>query len=344
MKTRFLQLNRSPIPAGLRRVSRFVAGMLAVWSLLSNGQAPADTLYVASVNGNKVYRVSTNGTVAAFATINLLPEGLAFDANGRLYVANDGGNCINRVSTLGTVSVFVTNVVQPYGLAFDSKGNLYAASQSSPSGHIRKITPQGVVSSFGPALSAPYGLAVDAADNLYVSTGYGSIYKITPTGASGNFGFVNGATGLALDKAGDLFVADTSGNITRITPAGLSTTFATGLGSSLIGLAFDNAGNLYAASYISGLISKIAPDGAVTAFATVPGQPSFLAVFPPPRFDPGPVSISRADDQVVVSWVGNFVLQSATDAAGPYSDVAGATSPWTNAISTGDGAFFRLRN
>jgi sugar lactone lactonase YvrE len=72
-----------------------------------------DTLYISSVNGNKVYRVSSTGIVSAFATINLLPEGLAFGTNGLLYVANDGGNWINRVTTSGTPG-FVSGGVHPH--------------------------------------------------------------------------------------------------------------------------------------------------------------------------------------------------------------------------------------
>jgi streptogramin lyase len=273
-----------------------------------------------------------------------LPEGLAFGTNGVLYVGNDGANLINRVSTSGFVSVFATNTVQPYGVAFDSKGNLYAACQSSPAGRVRMITPQGVVTNFSPTITAPYGLAIDAGDNVFVTSSSGSIYKITPAGTSSTFSFVSGATGLAFDKQGNLFVAVTSGSVTRITPAGASSTFATGLGSSLVGLAFDNNGNLYVASYVSGVISKIAPDQTVTSFATVPGNPSFIAVFPPPKFDPGPISIARLGEEVVVTWAGNFVLQSAPAAAGAFADLPGATSPYTNAINSADAAFFRLRN
>ncbi len=338
---------RVSLPAGYAvklRLAKSICGAMALLALNRVQVAQADTLYVSSVNGNKVYRVATNGVVSPFATINLLPEGLAFGTNGVLYVGNDGGNSLNRVSTSGSVSVFATNVTQPYGLAFDTKGNLYAASQSSPAGRIRKITPQGVVTNWGPTISAPYGLAIDAGDNLFVSSGSGSIYRITPAGISSMFSFVNGATGLAFDQVGNLYVAASAGSVTRITPAGASSTFATGLGSSLVGLAFDNTGNLYAASYISGVISKIAPDQTVTTFATVPGNPSFLAIYPPLKFAPGLLSLNTVGEAVVVSWSGNFVLQSATDPAGPFSDLSGAASPFTNPVSGSGSGFFRLRN
>lgn len=300
-----------------------------------------DTLYVSSVNGNKVYRVFSDGTTNSFANISLLPEGLAFSRSGVLYVANDGANLVNRVGTSGTVSVFATNVAQPYGLAFDTKTNLYEASNSS--NRVRKITPQGAVTNFGPFITAPYGIAIDAADNVYVSSSSGFIYKIIPDGSSSPFAFVNGAAGLTFDRNGNLCVAASSGTIVAITPAGITSTFKTGLAASLIGLAFDNAGNLYAASYF-GTIYKITPDLTTTTFATVSGSPSFLAVYPVPKFNPGPISLTRTGDDVVVSWFGNFVLQSATDVTGPYADVLAATSPYTNAISSANAGFFRLRN
>ena len=324
------------------RSNDVVAFFLLCFLLLTALRVQGDILYVSSVNNNKIYRVFPDGSTNSFANIYLLPEGLAFSPSGVLYVANDGANLINRVNTLGGVGVFVTNVAQPYGLAFDSKTNLYAASNTSY--RVKKITPQGVVTNFGPIIGAPYGMAIDAGDNVYVTSNYGQIYKITPSGGSGVFGFVNGAVGLAFDQKGNLYVSASTGTITKITPAGAASTFMTGLSSSLVGLAFDNAGNLYAAEYISGAIYKIAPDQTLTRFATVPGNPSFIAVYPPPKFDPGPIGIAQIGDAVVVSWFGNFVLQSAPDMASQFSDVVGATSPYTNVISDSEMAFFRLRN
>ena len=47
----------------------------------------------------------------------------------------------------------------------------------------------------------------------------------------------------------------------------------------------------------------------------------------------------------VLSWTdatGFLALQSATNVAGPYRDIAGAISPYTNAIATGQ-TYFRLK-
>jgi hypothetical protein len=46
----------------------------------------------------------------------------------------------------------------------------------------------------------------------------------------------------------------------------------------------------------------------------------------------------------VLRWTGPFALQSATNVSGPYADVPGATSPYTNNNRAVPRQFFRLRN
>jgi hypothetical protein len=46
----------------------------------------------------------------------------------------------------------------------------------------------------------------------------------------------------------------------------------------------------------------------------------------------------------ILSWTGTSTLQSATNVAGPYLDVPGATSPYTNDSGALPQQFFRLRN
>ena len=60
--------------------------------------------------------------------------------------------------------------------------------------------------------------------------------------------------------------------------------------------------------------------------------------------NPGAISFSHAGNQVVLNWPGNFTLQNATNAAGPYADLPGpiVVGPYTNTTS-GNQQFFRLR-
>jgi hypothetical protein len=44
-----------------------------------------------------------------------------------------------------------------------------------------------------------------------------------------------------------------------------------------------------------------------------------------------------------MSWPSGWILQSATNVAGPYSDVTGATSPYSYNTTQAPQQFFRLR-
>ncbi|MGO8674702.1 MAG: immunoglobulin domain-containing protein [Limisphaerales bacterium] len=56
------------------------------------------------------------------------------------------------------------------------------------------------------------------------------------------------------------------------------------------------------------------------------------------------LAVARAGHNVVITWLGSFVLQSAASPAGPYQDVAGATSPYTMSPPLARSRFFRLRS
>src|SRR5579872_2306242 len=117
-----------------------------------------------------------------------------------------------------------------------------------------------------------------AAAQLYVSDfADGTIRQVTANGVVSTF--VSGLAdpvGLAFDHQGDLFVTDEDvvhgpgGSITitpqvvKITPAGTISLFAQRGGE---GLAFDDAGNLYVADNLQGIIYRITPDGAFHVFA-----------------------------------------------------------------------------
>ncbi len=55
------------------------------------------------------------------------------------------------------------------------------------------------------------------------------------------------------------------------------------------------------------------------------------------------LSAARSGNNIILTWSGGFILQSASEVSGPYSDVVGATSPYTVSMSAARG-FFRLRN
>jgi DNA-binding beta-propeller fold protein YncE len=140
-------------------------------------------------------------------------------------------------------------------LAFDSIGNLFAAEilevDNHDIGRVLKFNLRNHVSTVGSAAFFTFeGLATDIAGNAYVMatddrspTAAGTIYKFTPDGERIVFGSVPG------------------------TPDALQANW---------GLAFDSAGNLYAADGNAQTIYEFAPNGARTVFvgpsAFAPGE------------------------------------------------------------------------
>ena len=49
------------------------------------------------------------------------------------------------------------------------------------------------------------------------------------------------------------------------------------------------------------------------------------------------------DGQLILTWPAPYILQFSPNVVGPYTDVNGATSPYTNTF-TGPEGYFRLRN
>jgi sugar lactone lactonase YvrE len=152
-------------------------------------------------------------------------------------------------------------------------------------GSIYEYTPTGVQSLFASALSEPRGMAFDRFGNLFVANNrfdpvsqafQGTIIKITPDGAQSEFATVPGNVfleGAVFDGAGNLFVMaidntdpDLASTIYKITPGGVLSTFGS-LPSQSFGLAFDRAGNLFAADFSGPTIYRFTADGARSVFA-----------------------------------------------------------------------------
>jgi sugar lactone lactonase YvrE len=158
-------------------------------------------------------------------------------------------------------------------------------------GFIYKYTPGGVQSTFAAGLSRPRGVAFDHFGNLFVVTNtfddvsgtfQPSIVKITPDGVQSTLATISGdffGSGLAMDASGNIFViavddTDLNGATTiyKFTPDGVQSTFGSMPGQGF-GLAFDSAGNLFAADAVDATIYEFAPDGTQSIFVGPSGFP-----------------------------------------------------------------------
>ena len=134
---------------------------------------------------------------------------------------SDGGHAILEFTPSGTQSTYASGLTFPRGLAFDSIGNLFAAETLELNhiliGRVLKFNLRNHRNTIGSAANFFFeGLAVDIAGNAYVMandltspTGASTIFKFTPDGERIVFGSVpSQGWGLAFDRAGNLYAAD----------------------------------------------------------------------------------------------------------------------------------------
>lgn len=153
---------------------------------------------------------------------------LAISAHAQnLYVSAQypGTHKIFEFTPSGTQSTYASGLLFPRGLAFDKIGNLFAAQTDTPGdrdlliGRVLKYNLRNKVSTAGSVAKFFFeGLAVDIAGNTYVMAndqtspiGASTIFKFTPDGERIVFGSVpSQGWGLAFDSAGNLYAAEGS--------------------------------------------------------------------------------------------------------------------------------------
>ena len=243
------------------------------------------------------------GTFAQFIS----PRAVAVDSSENTYVADTTGNRVRKISANGTITTVAGNgtagysgdggaattaeLDSPGGVVVDASGNLFIADTANCG--IRKVSSTGTITTFagaycgyggdgGQALSAglngPGGIAFDPSSNLYIADSYNNrIREVSATGivttvaGNGSAGFsgdggravnaqLNYPRSVALDAAGNLYISDFYNyRIRKVGPDGNITTLAGGsLGFSgdggpaaaaemtyPIGLAVDASLNVY---------------------------------------------------------------------------------------------------
>jgi hypothetical protein len=140
---------------------------------------------------------------------------LAITAHAQnLYVTTNRG-VIFEYTPGGTQSTFASGLSMPRGLAFDSIGNLFVGETFVPDdargpaiGRLLKFNVRNKVTTVGNVSHTFFGgVATDAAGNVYVM-GNSTIYKFVPGVSRSVFGSVPGdGFGLAFDSAGNLYAA-----------------------------------------------------------------------------------------------------------------------------------------
>ena len=280
---------------------------------LGAASSRADILFTTTFEFENVVKVDSGGHISSYTALDpithvgelSIPGGLAFDGAGTLQVVESYVGRIQRYAPGGMQIADLANSSvggpvpsgTPVGIALDSAGNFYVANTGVPFNDIVKFSPTGVyLGEFATGLNTPSALAFDRAGNLYVSCyadetdNSAVIRRFSAAGVDlGVFASApEVAYSLAFDRTGNLFASFTNaGTIRKFSATGTDLgVFATipdllpgtGVVYGPAGLAFDSAGNLYAASSgTNNAIFKYAPDGTGSVFAAGTGANGLIA-------------------------------------------------------------------
>ena len=196
-------------------------------------------LFVSDLTGNRVVRVSGQGVVTTFATGIPTPQGLAFDAFGKLLVASTDG-AVYRVTPQGQATRFITDAGIPLWIAVAPDGRIWLTDLSDRS--LRRYSSTGQFEArfdaIGVGGSGPGPLAIAPSGEPYFSQGT-EIWKLA------------------------------NGELRRV----LRSAFI------VWAFAFDVAGNIYAPAPAAGRIQLFDATGAIVAdtFAIGPDAPQAVA-------------------------------------------------------------------
>ena len=268
-------------------------------------------LFVGDVTGNRIVRISSQGTVTTFAAGIQSPFGIAFDASGSLLVASVDGK-VYRVTPQGQATPFITDTGFPFWIAVAPDGRIWLTDVLDRS--LRRYSSAGQLEARFDGIpvggSGPGPLAISPSGEPYISQGT-EIWKL----ANGQFERVFGDAAIiwafAFDVAGNIYAPlPTVGRIKLFDPTGtpLSDPFAVGPDAPQA-LAFgrDGAGStvarLFATEPLIGRVIEVNP-----AAVAHPGLPvGFTAPFTPEAAAAGLLGgagLSAADRQFL-DGIGN---------------------------------------
>jgi hypothetical protein len=256
------------------------------------------------------------------------PENVAVDGAGNVYVADTLNGAIRKITSDGTVTTLAgipgvtgtndgtgTNALfeYPYALALDGESNLYVVDlRGEVNGYLRKVTSAGAVTTLGFVGNAIYSMAIDSSTNIFwADNNLRMIYELTSSGVL------------------ETLHITTMGRAPFLQP---------------LGLAFDNATNLYVVDGFNCAIWKLVLTGtnwARTLFAGDPGFPGSKdgtgsnALFE----DPEGVAVDSATNLYVTD---GFTIRKISS-AGAVTTIGGApmqsgTADGTNTAARFNGA------
>ncbi len=342
----FAPRRRGPVFALALTAGLALIGLTDAQVAAPASSAPSSSTTIGSPPAESALDYATPYTFTTLIDFDHFPGGVAVNAAGKVFAMESGTHIISKIGPDGggsTMSMKAgNNLSGSTFIAADAAGNLYTADTK-----IRKISPDGVVT-------------VLAGNEAAIESGV----SIDGVGSAAQFDYPQG---IAVDQAGNVYIADALDNTVRkITPTGVVTTLAglagkagsaDGLGSAArfnrpMGVAVDEAGNIYVADSHNYTIRKVTPAGLVTTMAGKAGEPGKVdgigsaARFGRPQLGTGGVdtvfpvgvAVDKAGN-VYVADMGNGAVRKITS-AGVVTTLGGSRGELISVDGTGSAAQF----
>jgi pre-peptidase len=242
-------------------------------------------LFVGDIAGNRVVRISVEGTVTTFANGISAPFGLAFDASGALLVASVDG-AVYRVTPDGQARRFIIDTGLPFWIAVAPDGRIWLTDLLD--GSLRRYSstgqPEARFDGTPVGGSGPGPLAISPSGEPYISQGT-EVWKLSDGRFEPVFSDPALIWAFAFDVAGNIYAPmPTIGRIKLFDPAGrpLADPFVVGVDApQVVAFGRDGAGATVARIVVTdplvGRVLEVNPTG-----VQHPGLPvGFSAPFTP---------------------------------------------------------------
>lgn len=250
-------------------------------------QGPDGNMWVTQYTGNKIAKVTADGTVTEYA-VSGGPVGITVGPDNNLWFTEYTGNKIAKMSTAGVVlaeySLPVAGVF-PRSIVKGADGNLWFTEVSG--NKIGKITTDGVITEYATLSAGPRGITLGSDGNIWYTTDANAIGKMTTAGVATEYTVPSATSNprnIISGNDGAMWFSEQAGNkIGRVTTSGIFSEYTIPTSASApSGLVNGPSGTgIWFVEGVGKKIGHISPDGTIISEIATPsitGQPEEITM------------------------------------------------------------------